>query len=120
MKENNKRKTGSAKEEVAVQYLLAQGYTVLERNYYSAAGEVDIVAREGLYLVFIEVKYRNTLRMGAPEEAVGIRKMHSIIDTARYYMLKHGIPQEAPCRFDVVAILGDEIHLIKDAFTAFS
>lgn len=120
MKENNKRRTGNAKEEAAVRYLLSHGYTVLERNYYSAAGEIDIIAREGLYLVFIEVKYRSTLRMGAPEEAVGIGKMHAIIHTARYYMLKHGISQEAPCRFDVVAILGDEIHLIKDAFTAIS
>lgn len=114
----NKRKCGSEKERLAGQYLAEMGYRVVERNFYSRAGEIDLIAREGGYLVFIEVKYRRSNASGCPEEAVTPAKRRRIIQTARYYMLRRGYPETTPCRFDVAAICGDEIRIIKNAFEA--
>ncbi len=114
----NKRKVGSEKEAVAADYLSGIGYQILERNFYSRTGEIDLVAREGGYLVFIEVKYRRNNASGYPEEAVTPAKQRAIIQTARYYMLRNKYPEMTPCRFDVVAITGVEIRLIQNAFGA--
>ena len=115
MKQNN-RKLGSLKEQEAKQYLESLGYEILETNFYAKGGEIDLIAREGEYLVFIEVKYRSTEKNGNPLEAVTLQKQNKILRTANYYMYKNQIPEYTPCRFDVVAILGKEIVLIKDAF----
>ena len=109
----NRRRMGGKKE---LEYLAGCGYRILERNFYSRAGEIDLVAAEGGYLVFIEVKYRSTDAFGYPEEAVTLKKQRTIVGTARYYMLKNGYPPETPCRFDVVAITGEKIRLVKNAF----
>lgn len=114
----NFRTVGTEKERLAARYLADRGYTILETNYYCKAGEIDLIAREEEYLCFIEVKYRADLSAGYPEEAVDPRKAGRITRSALYYMNMHGIPDDTPCRFDVVAILGDEIHLIRDAFDA--
>ena len=76
-------------------------------------GEIDIIARDGEYLVFCEVKYRTDRRKGMPSEAVHIRKQQVISRCALYYMTVNGV-WGCPCRFDVVGILGeagDEIQL---------
>ncbi len=112
----NRRRMGGKKELAAAEYLAGCGYRILERNFYSRAGEIDLVAAEGGYLVFIEVKYRSTDAFGYPEEAVTLKKQRTIVGTARYYMLKNGYPPETPCRFDVVAITGEKIRLVKNAF----
>ncbi len=62
------------------------------------------------------MKYRSTDAFGYPEEAVTLKKQRTIVGTARYYMLKNGYPPETPCRFDVVAITGEKIRLVKNAF----
>lgn len=113
---NNNRNTGSRYEEEAAAFLLRQGYKILERNFYCRRGEIDLIAREGRYLVFAEVKYRRNKDCGDPAEAVDARKRHRMIQAARYYLYTHGYGEETPCRFDVVAVLGDEIHLYRDAF----
>ena len=97
----SKRATGARYEETAVDFLRQMGYEILERNYRDRLGEIDIVAEEGGYLVFVEVKYRKDAGNGYPEEAVSVPKQKS---------------EETPCRFDVVSILGQEITLIRDAF----
>ena len=112
----NNRKTGGCYEEMAAAYLSENGYEVLTRNYRDRQGEIDIIARDGRYLVFIEVKYRKDDRNGSPAEAVTAGKQKKIIRTARHYLYAHGLGDTQPCRFDVIAILGDEIQLIKDAF----
>lgn len=112
----NKRKIGCEKEESAAKYLSGIGYQILARNFYTRTGEIDLVAQEGGYLVFIEVKYRKNQIFGYPEEAVTLSKQRKIIRTARYYMLKNGYTETTPCRFDVVAITGNEIRLVKNAF----
>lgn len=112
----NKRELGKEKELAAAEYLAGRGYRILEHNFFCRAGEIDLIAREGSYLVFIEVKYRKNGAFGSPEEAVTKGKQRVIAEVARYYLLKNGYPQNTLCRFDVVAIAGQEIHLIINAF----
>jgi len=112
----NKRKLGSDYENVAAEYLKKEGYVLLEKNFRSRSGEIDLIAKHGEYLVFIEVKYRKNLRNGAPLEAVHPGKQFVIGQTARYYLLLHPKYQHMPCRFDVIGILGKEITLIQNAF----
>ncbi|MBS6644752.1 MAG: YraN family protein [Clostridiaceae bacterium] len=112
----NKRETGGCYEDMAAAYLEKEGYHILERNYYTRQGEIDLIAMDGDYLVFIEVKYRKDLKKGHPAEAVAYQKQQKIIKSARYYLYKHHLSEDKPCRFDVVSILNDEIQLIKNAF----
>ena len=113
----NRRETGTQYEERAAEYLIAQNYQILERNYRIRSGEIDIIARDVTVLVFIEVKYRKNDESGNPLEAVDIRKQRKIIKVARYYLYqkKYG---DVPCRFDVIGICGSHIEHIKDAFWA--
>lgn len=112
----NKRSLGSEKERIAAEYLKEQGYCILEMNFRCRQGEIDLIARDGRYLVFIEVKYRTDGRAGAPEEAVSRAKQRTILQVAKYYLYRHRLPESTPCRFDVVGITGEKIRLIRDAF----
>lgn len=110
----NKRKTGTVYEEKAAAYLKDRGYRILEKNYRCPLGEIDLIAEEDGYLVFIEVKYRRTSRLGTGEEAVNVKKQRRILNAARWYLMERG--RECPCRFDVVAIQGEKVTLIQNAF----
>lgn len=112
----NKRVVGTAYEKLAGAYLQEQGYEIVEYNFRCRMGEIDIVAKDGEYLVFTEVKYRADRRLGSPLEAVDIRKQRIISKVASYYCLTHGYGETKPCRFDVMAICGEEYTLIKNAF----
>ena len=114
----NKRQVGTQYESMAVQYLTEAGYHILERNFRCRTGEIDIIAKDGAYLVFVEVKYRASAACGSALEAVDYRKQQSILRVAQYYMVSHGYGTQTNCRFDVVAILGKEIILIQNAFGA--
>ena len=114
----NRRETGRQYEETAVRYLEEQHYQILERNYQIRTGEIDIIAKDGAYLVFAEVKFRQNERMGDPLEAVDIRKQKKICQTAKYYLYQKKL-QDLPCRFDVIAITGAKVCHIKDAFEAW-
>lgn len=114
----NNRLTGSRYEELAAAFLTSQGYQLLEKNFYCRQGEIDVIAREGRYLVFVEVKYRRDEKNGDPSEAVDKRKQIRVVRAARYYLFLHGYPVDTPCRFDVAAILGDTVTLYRDAFWA--
>ena len=107
---------GTAYEKLAGAYLEQQGYEVLEYNYSCRIGEIDIVARQGGYLVFVEVKYREDNAAGNPLEAVTAAKQRTISKVASYYCLTHGYGTYTPCRFDVAAILGKQIKVIQNAF----
>ena len=67
----NKRETGTRKEELAADFLTRRGVKILERNFRCRQGEIDLIGMDGQYLVFVEVKYRKTARNGMPAEAVG-------------------------------------------------
>lgn len=112
----NKRKVGHRWEVHAAAFLNAQGYKILELNFNCKFGEIDIIAKDGNYLVFCEVKYRKTVEAGLPEEAVTTYKQKKIISSALFYMSSHHFSYETEVRFDVVSILGSEISVIKNAF----
>lgn len=115
----NKRQIGSTKEELARRYLQNQGVKILEQNYRNRSGEVDLIGKEGNYLVFFEVKYRRNHQLGYPEEAVGYYKQRQICKVADYYCLCHNIPLNMGRRYDVLAIEGTEIRWIRNAFPHF-
>jgi putative endonuclease len=94
---------GDRGENVAARYLRNQGYKIIVRNFRCALGEIDIIARDGDTLVFVEVKTR-TDDEPTPEEQVNGVKQHQITKTAKYYLGRYGVPQP-PARFDVVAIV---------------
>lgn len=113
---NSSRKRGARYEELAADYLQKQGFEIVQRNFCSRFGEIDLIAREGRYLVFVEVKYRARNSGGHPLEAVDVRKQHRIGKTADFYLLRYGYGESMPCRFDVVGILGDEVIHLRNAF----
>jgi putative endonuclease len=113
---------GTLGESLARTALEQQGYAVLATRYRTRAGEIDIVARDGGCLVFVEVKARRHTDCGTPAEAVTPRKQRRIVAMARDFLARN--PTDATsCRFDVVAILVPEggpavIELIRNAFDA--
>ena len=112
----NRRAEGSAHERQAAAYLEERGLKILEYNYRTARGEIDLIARDRDMLVFVEVKYRRDSRMGYPEEAVTPAKQRTIRQVAAAYLSERGGSGRLACRLDVVAVLGDEITWIPDAF----
>lgn len=111
----NKRALGTAYEQIAGRYLESQGYQILEYNYRCRLGEIDLIALDGEYLVFCEVKYRAGAGSGDPLEAVDGRKQKIIWRVAQQYLL-HRHVGDVPCRFDVIGIQGEKITLMKNAF----
>lgn len=115
----NKRKIGNEGEDIATEYLENMGMRIVDRNYYTDRGEIDIVFKDKEYLVFCEVKYRGQKAAYNPLEAVTKAKQRSIVRTARVYLYEHGISQDCLLRFDCIGITEDRIEWIKDAFHAF-
>ena len=115
VKQNN-RKVGTDYEQAVGYYLEQQGYQILEYNYRCRLGEIDMIAADGEYLVFCEVKYRQDRKKGSPLEAVDLRKQKKIYQCAAYYLVEHGM-EDVPCRFDVIGIEGSKITHIRNAFT---
>lgn len=113
---NSNRRRGAEYEELAADYLQERGLEILQRNFSSRFGEIDIIAREGRYLVFVEVKYRAPNSGGHPLEAVDVRKQRRIGKTADFYLLRYGYGEDTPCRFDVVGILGEKMIHLRNAF----
>jgi len=110
------RSLGTEKEMLAVEYMKQQGAILLEQNFYFRGGEIDLIIKDGEYICFIEVKYRNSRNYGFPEEAVTPAKQKKIIQGARIYLYRNHYPSDTPCRFDVISVYKDEITWIKDAF----
>ncbi len=115
----NRRFVGSAGEHIAVRFLAKQGFEIIERNYRFERSEVDIVARDGHVLVFVEVKSRRSKNFGEPEDAVTERKRKHLLKVAEGYLYEHKI-ENVECRFDVLSIFfhggGTDIKHIKNAF----
>lgn len=107
---------GREYESVAYEYLQKEGMKILQKNFRCRQGEVDLIGLHKGCLVFVEVKYRKSSRSGMPEEAVGEAKQRKICRTSDYYRMKH--PEFGRCqiRYDVLALLGDEIRWHQNAF----
>jgi putative endonuclease len=114
-----RKQLGKAGEDLAAAALKKQGYKILERNYVTPLGEIDLIARQGKTIVIIEVKTRKSTRFGTPQEAVSAAKQTKLRRLADYY-LKDKRLTGAPVRFDVVAILladaGSRMEIIPNAF----
>lgn len=95
--------SGNLGETIAVNYLKKLGFTILERNYRIRGGEIDIVARDGSELVFVEVKARWSHEYGLPVESITYWKIKSLKKTAAFYCLKVKWGDK-PYRIDVVSI----------------
>lgn len=116
-KRENKREIGTVYENKAVLLLQEKGCRILERNFYTYYGEIDIIAEDDDCLVFVEVKYRKTTRKGSAAAAVTPVKQKRLRQSAGYYLYKkHYHNMEIPCRFDVIAFDGEEALHIKNAF----
>lgn len=106
-------------EQVACDELERRGYAVLARRYRTRAGELDMVAKHGDYVVFVEVKARSDRSFGDPEEAVTSQKQQKMVWMATDYLSRNGL-HDVPCRFDVVAINIEVdppvVTVIADAF----
>ena len=109
---------GKKNEIIAKNYLIGKGYKILEMNYKNKIGEIDIIAKDDNYIVFVEVKGRFSRMFGDPAEAVNEEKQYKIRSVASIYLMQKR-KTEANCRFDVIAVLGDgepNIRHIIDAF----
>lgn len=111
----NRRKIGTEKERLAEAFLEKHGVHILARNYRTRIGEIDLIGQKCGVLIFFEVKYRRAADYGFPEEAVNAMKQRTICRVSDCYRmtLHHGCHT---VRYDVVAILGNDIHWIKNAF----
>lgn len=112
---------GKAGEDFAARYLRKNGYQILERNYHSRFGEIDIIAGKGEYIVFVEVKTRKPGSMVSPLESVTPSKQRKIRQTARFYLAAHQDGLQP--RFDVACVTevpgkhGFTIEYFENAFS---
>lgn len=109
---------GKASEIIAADFLKEKGYKILETNYKNKIGEIDVIALDGDYIVFVEVKARISQKFGHPFEAIDERKQQKIKMVASLYLTTKR-KTNAKCRFDAVAILGQnnyEITHVTDCF----
>lgn len=113
----NSKKTGTAYEVIAADYLKRKGVQIIEMNYRTSRGEIDIIGKEKDTLVFIEVKYRKNASYGYPWEAISAEKQRRICYVAKQYLLK--IRWKWQVRFDVISICGDEINWFPNAFYSY-
>jgi putative endonuclease len=107
---NSRQRLGKSGEETVAKYLKKNGYKILITNYRCKLGEIDIIAKDGLDLVFIEVKTRTGLHYGSPAAAVTLRKQRQISRAAQYYLAEQRL-FDTPARFDVISLLcGNACH----------
>ena len=115
-----RREKGTFFETLARDFLAAQGLTDFQTNYLCRCGEIDIIARDGDYLVFVEVRYRKAGTHGSAVATVTRVKQQKIRRAAQLFLQKYGLTNRMPCRFDVVGISdgpgGPEFRWIKNAF----
>jgi putative endonuclease len=116
---DNRQKIGQTGESLAAWYLKKNGYKIIEQNYRTPLGEIDIIAQEKKIIVFVEVKSRRSLRFGNPKWAVTPQKQRKISRVALQY-LKSTRQMNKSARFDVVAVISNRdeprIEIVKNAF----
>lgn len=104
---------------MAAAYLKKKKYKILNRNYAAVGGEIDIIARDKSFIVFVEVKYRKNLLFEIPAEAVDLYKRRKIVRTAKMYLAVNNLTK-VPCRFDIVEVVGEGdkmlINHLENAF----
>lgn len=121
MERLSKKSKGSAGEEFTAKFLKRRGFTILKRNFSCKTGEIDIIAQNHKYIIFVEVKTRGSKSLCSPAEYVDFRKQQRIFKTASFYLSK--FPVELQPRFDISEVYFDEtsggkpkINYIENAF----
>lgn len=116
---SSRQNIGRKGEDVAAKYLETRGYKIVDKNFRTRFGEIDIVARDKGSIVFIEVKSRTGTGYGIPASAVTPKKQRQISRVALLYIAEHNLG-DSPARFDVVSVLftgsNSRVELITDAF----
>ena len=117
----NKRDLGTFYEDIAAGYIKNKGGKVIKRNFRTRQGEIDIIARDGEYLCFVEVKYRKKDDYGNPLDCVGYTKQRTICKVSRVYINMNGADFDVPIRYDVIAVNDSgngtlNVNWLKNAF----
>ncbi|RMG13526.1 MAG: YraN family protein [Deltaproteobacteria bacterium] len=115
----NRRRVGARVERRVARWLRARGLRIEATNVRCGRGEIDIVAKEGTCLVFVEVRHRRGTQSGHPAETIGVQKRRALLSAAAHYLA--GCPAPPRVRFDVVAAVGDPegelvLEHLRDAF----
>lgn len=105
---------GEAAEERAARFLSRQGLEIVARNFRTRLGEIDLVARDGATLVFVEVRMRTSARFGGAAGSIDSRKRARLAAAARQYLAR--LRHEPPCRFDVVTVDDGDASWLRGAF----
>jgi len=115
---SDKAETGARGEEIAAQWLRAAGYTIRDRNWHSGKTEIDIIAENDKFIVFVEVKSRTADYQVHPRDAVTVPKQRTIIFAASNYLKRYSIDKES--RFDIVTVIFNgnqwDVEHIEDAY----
>ncbi len=116
----NSKKLAKLGEEVAEKLLVSKGYSIIKKNFVFGKGEIDIIAKDGDCLVFVEVKTRRNFDFGEPEYSITKSKQRQLKKIAEAYFYVNGL-QEHYCRFDVITIVGEreEDMVINHIVNAF-
>ena len=112
----NRREIWTKGEVAAKRFLEDKGYKILAENYSGKMGEIDLIARDGEVVVFVEVKARESLAFGEPIEAITPQKVRKIALTAQQYLVQKHL-MGASVRFDVAEVLYGEVRYTENAFT---
>lgn len=109
---------GQHAENQACDYLVRQGLKLITRNYRAPVGEIDLIMEQGIYLVFVEVRFRRSNSFGSAAETIDRRKQAKLIATALHYLQAHRACNKRPSRFDVISIsnIANSIEWIQNAF----
>ncbi len=120
MTDRSHREVGNNGEDLACAFLKSNGWEILDRNYYFDRAEVDIIAKDGDVIVFLEVKLRSTTRFGQPFEYVTENKVKNVFKAAEGWIREHD-KHDVPVRFDIIGIVkkknrDPDFNHIKDAY----
>jgi putative endonuclease len=114
------QQSGKKCEDLALAYLTKLGLKLIEKNFHSRFGEIDLILQDSETLVFVEVRFRKNQTRGTGIDSINFNKQKKIIQTAKLYLLSKGLYEQAPCRFDVVGVFYQEnqlrCHWIQNAF----
>lgn len=116
METPNSKQLGQLAENTASTFLQAKGLILLESNYQSPFGEIDLILKDQRVIIFVEVRSRSNISHGHPLETITRGKQLKIIKTATCYLLEKKLFNKVNCRFDVIAI-DTNLEWIKNAFS---
>ncbi|ONI38393.1 YraN family protein [Candidatus Epulonipiscium fishelsonii] len=113
--QTNSVEIGKHYEKLAEKFLVIHGYIILRKNYKKREGEIDIICQRDKDIVFVEVKYRTSIKNGFPREYVTYKKQKKIIIASKYYIMEEN-HYDVNYRYDVIEIYKNNINHIENAF----